>query len=235
MLRFSIIVAFCLLATHCGAHKKIVKVVEPADCAAAADVELCRDFRDIRNLIDANTLVYYISSGYFQDESFRKAMDFVKTDQFKSVSKQIAESNAYQKLLQRFSNAGINTDSIASIANIFDCLMLSMPKYGDVDYSDSIEMQSLVVPRSLQDVATNLMNAIPRSDFRKLINEKLRNNSEFAKFYRIVRSKSFKREVKKLFATYQLKYPLSVLKRHHIDLVKLAKMANQIFEWGPSY
>ncbi|XP_054740774.1 uncharacterized protein LOC129246199 [Anastrepha obliqua] len=233
MLKIFTIVAFCLLATHCEAHW--VPQVFTECNSTFVDYQLCQDFRDIRNLIDANTLVYYISYGYFKDESFRKAMDFIGTDQFQSASQQIADSRAYQNILKRFADAGINTESIASIENIFNCVMVSMPKYGDEDEITKLEMGSVVVSRSMVDVATNLMNAIPRAEFRRLIREKLSYNTEFARFYRIVRSSSFKREIRKLFSSYQAKYPLNLLRRKNIDLCKLAQMANQIFEWGPSY
>lgn len=200
MLKVFTLLILCLWASQGETHRRVI--FQPVDdCENANEYQLCQDFRDIRNLIDANTLVYYISYGYYKDEKFRKAMDFIKTDQFQSVSQQLADSAAYQKLMTRFSDAGVTTETIASISNIFNCLMISIPEYGDDSEITELEMQSIVVPRTLQDVALSLVNAIPRSKLRSLIRSKLHNNNEFANFYRVLRSAGFRRDVKKLLVS----------------------------------
>ncbi|XP_004526510.1 uncharacterized protein LOC101463350 [Ceratitis capitata] len=228
-----------ILAAQSEAHNNNRYYVERVplpfgtDCADSADFQLCQDFRDIRNLIDPNTLVYYISYGYYQDDDFRKAMDFIKTDRFQSVSDQIANSNGYQRLLQRFADAGVNTETIASISNIFNCLMIAIPKYSDdaEEITSLDDMQSIVVPRiSLGDIASKLIKSIKRSDLRKLLREKLNENGEFANFYSVLRSRDFQHDVKRFFHEYQVKYPISVLKRHKIDLSKLFDMTVKLLD-----
>lgn len=200
MFKIFTLLILCLWVSQGEAHRRVI--IQPAaDCDETSTYQLCQDFRDIRNLIDPNTLVYHISSGYFKDNEFRKAMDFIKTDQFQSVSQQLADSSAYQKLITRFSDAGVSTETIASISNIFNCLLISIPEYGDESEITELEMKPIVVSRTLQDVALNLVNAIPRSKLRQLIRQKLYESSEFANFYRVLRSSGFRRDVKKLLVS----------------------------------
>ncbi|XP_011196373.1 uncharacterized protein LOC105221255 [Zeugodacus cucurbitae] len=228
------LLVLCLWSTQCEATRSVF--VEPA-CSweETSSYQLCQDFRDIRNLIDPNTLVYYISYGYFRDAEFKRAMDFIKTDRFQSVSQQLADTAAYRQLLRRFADAGVSTETIASVQDIFNCLMISQPTYGDEEEIVELEMQSLVVPRTLQDVATNLFNAIPRAKLRSLIRSKQQDSDQFARFYRTIRDSGFRRDVKKLFKSYEAKYPISVMKRNNIDLWKLLQLAYKVIDNSSPY
>ncbi|XP_039955210.1 uncharacterized protein LOC120771331 [Bactrocera tryoni] len=233
MLKIFTLLILCLWISQGEGHRYF----EPWNaCEDTATYQLCRDFRDIRNLIDANTLVYYISSGYYNDKEFRNAMDFIKTDQFESVSQQLADTSIYQSVLKRFSDAGVSTETISSISNIFKCLMISIPEYGDESEITDLESSKIKIEsRSLQDVAQNLVGAIPRSKLRHLVREKMRESREFANFYRVLRSSGFRHDVKRLLKSYTTRYPINVLKRHNIDLQKLLEYAYKIFDSVQSY
>ncbi|XP_018797894.1 PREDICTED: uncharacterized protein LOC108974489 [Bactrocera latifrons] len=230
MLKIFTLLILCLWISQGEAHRKVY--FEPLnECEDTGTYQLCQDFRDIRNLIDANTLVYYISYGYYKDKEFRKAMEFIKTDQFQSVSQQIADSSVYQKLLKRFSDAGVSTETISSISNIFNCLMVSIPEYGDESEITELDMPKIIVGRSMQDVAKNLVSAIPPSKLRHLIRRKMHESREFANFCRVLRSSGCRYDVKRLLSSISTRYPINVLKRNNIDLQKLLQYAYKIFDY----
>ncbi|XP_011202180.1 uncharacterized protein LOC105225427 [Bactrocera dorsalis] len=233
MLKIFTLLILCLWISQGEAHREFPIYFEPLNACddTTTTYQLCRDFRDIRNLIDANTLVYYISQGYYNDKAFRNAMDFIKTDQFQSVSQQLADSSVYQTVLKHFSDAGVNTETISSISNIFNCLMISIPEYGDEAEFTNGEMSKIVLEsRSLNDIVQNLVKEIPKSKLRHLLREKMYESREFANFYRVLRSRSFRHDVNRLLKSYTTRYPINVLKRHNIDLQKLLEYAYKIID-----
>ncbi|XP_067634142.1 protein G12 [Eurosta solidaginis] len=230
MLRIASILVVCLWAAN---HSDAASSCSETEVAS---FQLCQDFRDIRNLIDPNTLVYWISYGYYKDDNFQTAMKYIDSDSFQSISDQIAESAPYKALLRRFSDVGVDTSTLESISNIFKCLMLKKPEYTDEDINlDNLEMQGISMARSLTDIATNLKAVIPKHKLRSLIRDKLDEDGDFAKFYRVARSTSFRNAAKKMFKSSQLKYSLRTLTRNKVDLKKLADFAAEILGWGPRY
>ncbi|XP_037941553.1 uncharacterized protein LOC119674488 [Teleopsis dalmanni] len=175
---------------------------------------LCRQFRDIRDLVPMSTLIAITSKHYALDARFQHAMEFRDTNRFKILTEQIEDSEPYQNMLAEFENVGVDTIDISTIPRIFNCLILSKDQISSMQWSARSIMpfstnnasDILIQPRSLQTYTTDIMKLMSHREVRQLIESKLAKHPQFASFYRIMRNPAFRRKINRGFVSNQFHF-----------------------------
>ncbi|XP_016946594.1 uncharacterized protein LOC108022246 [Drosophila biarmipes] len=186
------------------------------------DASLCANFQHIRDLINQETLMELIEVHYNCDAKFRRAMRYYDTPGFVRVTQQLTDTAAYKTVLRELESEGVDTGDIASVADIFYCIILPVQKPDRNCDCKAVKHHTFV---------GDLLNIMPHQEIHNYVAESRANHTNFGNFTQAVVSKTFQATLKANIKKRDVVKPLRTLRKNGWDIPELLRAMLTIFQW----
>lgn len=181
----------------------ILNAVQADDCVNGTitnSLSLCEEFQLLEDLVPHSSIITLIQNHMANDIRFRRAVQYLQSSDFKTTAAKIDATATFKSFLRPFTRAGVDTSDINGVYKIFDCLIIPNIQEA-IGTRSSFNWENIAESRSLDSFVQEVIQLIPVNDFVKTLKAQLKENTQFAKFYKIVREPSFRSRVMQGFVS----------------------------------
>nr|AYV99611.1 venom polypeptide [Dolopus genitalis] len=193
-------------------------------CASRADHDaLKKDLKEFQILIPKASMALIIAKHLIFDSEFRKAKDFIGTPESNALGLNIMKSHPFREAVQDLRSKDIDAPTII---NIF-ARLLKFPLYPE-EFTDEIMIQ----PRSFNSFIDDVIYALPKNEFSKLMKHKVKTSPVFRKFYLTSISPEFNKRIEAILNYPLLRPTFVTFKSKGIDFRHIYSAVKTILSWG---
>ncbi|XP_030386963.1 uncharacterized protein LOC115633654 [Scaptodrosophila lebanonensis] len=204
-------------------HGKVLVLLLGYLGLVAADLRT--DLRDFAALVPRRRIAHIAARHYVFDQRFRQAMQFIRSDEFLQIWKEIRAAPDVADLLGFLTVNGSGYD-VSSVVDMVPNRLHSfqIPRLVPVQ---------MMLQRDLTTFLREVVQSLPRAKFYSLAARKVHEGGEFALLYKALRSQKFRDLMHSVRHSPDLKTPLDKLSEQYINVDEIIQMTFELIGWGP--
>ncbi|XP_034477204.1 uncharacterized protein LOC117783769 [Drosophila innubila] len=194
-------------------------------CCVLTVADLAKDLLEFKKLLPRRRIDLIAAKYYIFDEEFQHAVQFVRSNEFSEILKQMQKSPRASNLidyLKKSTEGQDLTPVMRELQRILHNYEIKQVSPGDIRN------------RELSSFLYEVTQVLPRQQMHNLAARKLRESKPFAKFYKALKDKEFKHLVTAARHSQDLRRSIYKLSMNDVDVDEIIQMVFELLSWGPN-
>ncbi|XP_076649860.1 uncharacterized protein LOC143357334 [Halictus rubicundus] len=192
------------------------------EVATFSNPELGKDIKDFLNLLDMNKIMEIVIS-YMDDDQIQTAFEYIYSEEFHVLVRQVEAMKEYQELVLYLEDAGLD---------MFGLLQRVHKLFGMEDYvppKPQLYYETTFVNKGgIKKLVDDVIAVLPRDKIKALYYEKMANSPAFKNFMQKIRSEDFKHIVNLVYSSPVFREMRAKVIAAGIDLAPIKELIKQL-------